>query len=93
MNGAEIIEAYRNQSERSLEEMIDFELSKLQTKLDAIYAQPIRGWLITGSRRYQDTIETTEDRANNRIRSRGENDSSYRVALIELQDVVAYKKT
>ena len=84
MTGAEIIEAYRNQSECSLEEMIDAKLSQLQAKIDAIYALPPKGWLVTGSKTYEDAVVSTEAMADNRIQGRGVNDPSRKVALVEL---------
>lgn len=84
MSGSEIIEAYRDQSERSLEEMIDAELALLQAELDAIRAQPPKGWLVTGSKTYEDAVVATETMADNRIKSRGVSDPSRKIPLIEL---------
>lgn len=52
--------------------------------LRAIIASPNveqRGWLITGSRTYQDTVVMSPEWADIRIRERGPKDGSFKVPL------------
>lgn len=67
-------------------ERLKDENAALRAALAGKMGQP-KGWLITGSRMYQDTVASTEGGADRRIAERGKNDRSRKLPLFSMPEM------